>query len=97
MMKTAGRSPKTISNHLIFLHGLFAFAEKRGWAPGNAVAETERPRPDGTDPDIRFIDLEELEALLREIPDDDLGAVERPLYVSAAMTGLRQGELIALR
>jgi integrase len=31
------------------------------------------------------------------IPDDVLGAVERPLYLTAAMTGLRQGELIALR
>jgi integrase len=96
-MKKAGRSPKTISNHLNFLHGLFAFAEKRGWAVGNAVAEAERPRADGADPDIRFIDLEELEALLQEVPDDVLGAVERSLYLTAAMTGLRQGELIALR
>lgn len=96
-MKKAGRSSKTVSNHLNFLHGLFAFAVKRGWAPGNAVAEAERPRADGADPDIRFINLEELEALLREVPDDVLGRVERPLYVTAAMTGLRQGELIALR
>ncbi|MEZ5077220.1 MAG: site-specific integrase [Solirubrobacterales bacterium] len=96
-MKKAGRAPKTINNHLNYLHGLFAFAEKRGWASGNAVAEADRPRADGADPDIRFIDLEELEALLREVPDDVLGAVERPLYLTAAMTGLRQGELIALR
>jgi integrase len=96
-MKKARRSPKTINNHLNFLHGLFAFAEKRGWAPGNAVAEAERPRADSSDPDIRFIDLEELEALLQEVPDDVLGAVERVLYLTAAMTGLRQGELIALR
>jgi integrase len=96
-MKKAGRSPKTINNHLNFLHGLFAFAEKRGWVSGNAVAEAERPRADGADPDIRFIDLEELEALMQEVPDDVLGAVERSLYLTAAMTGLRQGELIALR
>ncbi|MEZ4588691.1 MAG: site-specific integrase [Gemmatimonadales bacterium] len=96
-MKKAGRSPKTISNHLNFLHGLFAFAVKRDWASANAVAATERPRADQGDPDIRFIDLAELEALLREVPDDVLGAVEHPLYLTAAMTGLRQGELIALR
>ena len=96
-MKKAGRSPKTINNHLNFLHGPFAFAEKRGWASGNAVAEAERPRAGGADPDIRFIDLEELEALIREVPEDVLGAVEQPLYLPAAMTGLRQGELIALR
>jgi integrase len=97
IMKKAGRSPKTINNHLAFLHGLFAFAQKRGWASGNAVAEAERPRADSSDPDIRFIDLEELEGLQREVPDDVLGMVERPLYLTAAMTGLRQGELIALR
>ena len=57
-------------------------------APGNAVAEAERPRADGADPDIRFIDLEELEALLRVVPDDVLGTVEGPLYLTAAMTGL---------
>jgi len=96
-MRAVGRSPKTISNHLIFLHGLFAFAVKRGWAPSNVVAEAERPRPSGTDPDIHYLDLEELEALLQAVPDDVLGAVDRPLYLTAAMTGLRQGELIALR
>ncbi len=35
--------------------------------------------------------------MIRAVRDDDLGAVERPLYRTAAMTGLRQGELIALR
>jgi integrase len=35
--------------------------------------------------------------LLRAVPDDDLGRVERPMYLAAAMTGKRQGELLALR
>ena len=30
-------------------------------------------------------------------PDDALGRVERALYLTAAMTGMRQGELLALR
>ena len=34
--------------------------------------------------------------LSRLVAEDALGAVERPLYLTAAMTGLRQGELIAL-
>jgi integrase len=29
--------------------------------------------------------------------EDDLARVERVLYLTAAMTGLRQGELLALR
>ncbi len=33
----------------------------------------------------------------RAVPDDDLGCTERLLYRAAAMTGLRQGELLALR
>jgi integrase len=35
--------------------------------------------------------------LLRAIPDDELGTVELPLYLTAALAGLRQGELIPLR
>jgi integrase len=38
----------------------------------------------------------ELDALLAHVPDDPLGRVELVLYL-AAMTGLRQGEAIALR
>jgi hypothetical protein len=31
------------------------------------------------------------------VPADELGAIERPLYLCAAMTGLLQGQLNALR
>jgi integrase len=31
------------------------------------------------------------------VPDDDLGRVERVMYLAAAMTGMREGELLALR
>ncbi len=39
----------------------------------------------------------ELDELIDAVPDDSLGAVERPLYLAAALTGLRQGELLALK
>jgi integrase len=55
------------------------------------------PRSTNANPDIRFLTLEEVEALLRAVPDDDLGRVERVLYLAAAMSGLRLGELLALR
>jgi len=45
---------------------------------------------------VRYLDHDELEALLRAVPEDTLGKVEGPLYLTAAMTGLRQGELFAL-
>ena len=95
--KAEGRSTKTICNHLIFLQGLFGFAIKRGWAQSNPVAAIDRPRASGSNPDICYIDQDELRALLTAVPDDPLGGVELPLYLTATMCGLRQGELLALR
>lgn len=96
--RTSGLSSKTVCNQLNFLHGVFAFAIKHGWATSNPVALVDRPRtPRHAHRRLRFLQREELDALLRAVPDDELGAVERPLYLCAAMTGLRQGELIALR
>jgi len=94
---TQGLSPKTINNQLNFLHGLFAFALKRELASGNPVSAVDRPRPDGPDPDIRFLDRGELDALLAGARDDKFGAIDRALFLTAATAGLRQGELLALR
>lgn len=93
-----GLAVKTVTNHLNFAHGVFQFAIKRGWATSNPVAATDRPRAAQADPDIRFLNNEELEALLRAAERDDvLGPTDHALYTLAAMTGLRQGELVALR
>ena len=92
-----GLSAKTISNQLNFLHSIFGHAIKRGWARTNPVRTVDRPRPDAADPDIRFLDLAEFEALLRAVPDNVLGRVDRVVYLAAGLTGLRQGELLALR
>lgn len=46
---------------------------------------------------IRFLNQEELEALVRApYPDDALGAIEPTLYLTAAMSGLRRNDLLAL-
>jgi integrase len=95
--KRDGLATKTITNQLIFLHGLFGFAVKRSWLAANPLAAVDRPRAPEVDADIRYLELEEVEALIRAVPDDYLGSTERALYLTAAMTGLRQGELIALR
>jgi integrase len=92
-----GLSYKTINNILNFLNGLFRHSMKRRWTNANPVAAVDRPRGDGADPDIRFLDLDEFEALLGAVPDDVLGPTELVLYRTAGMTGLRQGELVALR
>ena len=129
----------------------FEFAIRERWAHHNPGKEVERPDLAEDDPEIRFLDKEELDALLRataagrskhtpktiqrasrvrvmrEIEkrswkqiagaigvadstaiylyqcdpeaalEDDLARVERVLYLTASMSGLRQGELLALR
>lgn len=93
----AGLARQTVVNQLNLLHGVLAYAVRRGWASQNPVAHVERPRARWRDPDIHFLELEEVEALLRAVPEDVLGPTERVLYLTAAMTGLRQGELVAPR
>ena len=90
--RRAGLARQTVINHVNLLHGICGFAQRRGWVNANPVVGVERPRAVNRDPDIRFLSIEELEALLRAVPDDSLGRVERVLYLMAAMTGLRQGE-----
>jgi integrase len=96
-MMRSGSSAKTTRNALGILHSLFEYARREGWVPSNPCTLVDKPRAAEGDPDIRFLEPEEIEALLRGVPDDDLGRVERRMYLAAAMTGMRQGELLALR
>jgi integrase len=96
-MSRTGRSPKTTLNALGILYSIFEYARREGWVQANPCTLVDKPRADSADPDIRFLDREEVEALLRGVPDDDLGRIERRMYLAAAMTGMRQGELLALR
>ncbi len=67
----------------------------------NPVKLADRPTGNGsakTETDIRFLDQDELEKLISApYPDDAWGSIEPTLYLTAAMSGLRQGELLALR
>jgi integrase len=122
-MLRAGRSPKTVRNVLSFLHSIFEHAIDKGWTRENPVRRAARPgrrRQGDAEPDLQFLTLHELEAVLRAIPDevvvrppaatrkgrrgpapppppDVLGPVLRVLILAAAMTGLRQSELLGLR
>jgi integrase len=93
-----GYASKTVQNHLNFLHGIFAFAVRRGRVSANPVALVDRPKKNRSQRRrVRFLQPTELDRLIAAVPEDTLGAVERPLYIEAALTGLRQGELLALR
>jgi len=92
-----GLAHKTVMNAVSVLHSIFDHAVRRGWTPDNPVKTAEKPKATDDDPDIRYLDHAELAALLRSDDLDDLSRVLRPMYVTAAMTGMRQGELLALR
>ena len=75
--RRAGLAMKTVTNHRQFAHGVFAFSVRRGWVATNPVAMADRPPAAPADPDIRFLEREELEALLRAAADDYLGSLDR--------------------
>jgi len=96
-MRRGGAGPKLTSNALTLLYQVFEFGRRKGWCEANPCKAVDRPKVEETS-DIRFLEIEEVEALLAAVPEDEpLGLTDRALYLTAAMTGLRQGELLALR
>jgi integrase len=95
-MSKADKGAKTIINALTLLHQIFEFGQRKGWCPANPCKGVDRPQVE-ENADIHFLEMEEVEALLRAVPADHLGSTDRALYLTATMTGLRQGELLALR
>jgi len=85
-------SPRTKNKLLIQLHGIFRRAQRVYGLPGNPMAEIERhrQRPSG---DIQVFSVEEVLALVRAAESEQDAAI----YLTAAFTGLRRGELLALR
>lgn len=122
-MLSEGLSPKTVRNVLTYVYSVFEYAIERGLVSANPVRRVTRPgrrRQGDVSPDLRFLTVEELEAVIRGMPDevvirepapsrqgrpgpapppppDVLGPVLRVLILTAAMTGLRQSELLGLR
>ena len=91
-------SPKTVRNHLNTMHSVFEIGQRMGWCQRNPVKLADRPVIKTTETRIKFLDQPELEKLLATpYPDDAFGRIEPTLYLTAAMTGLRQGELLGLR
>jgi integrase len=91
-------APKTVRNHLSTMHSVFELGMRMHWCERNPVKLADRPVIKSTETRIKFLDQPELEKLLA-VPhaDDPFGKIEPTLYLTAAMTGLRQGELIGLR
>jgi integrase len=88
---TLTSSNRTVAKHLVILHGIFRRAMKVWGLPSNPAASVERPRYRVSD-DLDAYSPEEVWALVRAATSDQDAA----LYLTAAFTGLRMGELLAL-
>jgi integrase len=81
----------TRTKALVILHGVFQRARKVYKLPANPVTDVEKP-PQTRSGDIDVFSPEEVWALVRAADSEQDGAI----FLTAAFTGLRQGELIAL-
>lgn len=89
----AGRlADRTINKRLLVLHALFRRAQRVWGLPGNPVAAVER-QPGRSSGDFAVLDASEVAALARAATSEQDGAI----FTVAAFTGLRMGELRALR
>jgi integrase len=89
-------APKTVRNVIGTLSALLNFARKRGWIAVNPCNGAELPVA-GDSEAIRFLTVDELDALIAHARPGALHELDRLLYLVAAKTGLRRGELLALR
>jgi integrase len=95
-----GLAATTIDNHLAPLSGVFRFAMRKGIVTANPVSAAKRVRRRKVDKNISFLTAEEVEAVVRAargVADEVRGETDAALIFTAAWTGLRRGEIIALR
>jgi integrase len=98
LLERKGLAAKTTRNIIATLSALFAFAKapQRGWATSNPCEGIELPAA-VTTTEIRFLTLPEVEALVAHAPPGIYHDLDRAMFLAAAMSGLRKGELVALR
>jgi integrase len=67
-----GLSPKSVRNIMGFLHAVLEHGIDRGYLRENPARHAEKPgrHRGGANPDLQFLTMPELEAVLRAIPDE---------------------------
>jgi integrase len=85
-------SNKTKNNLLVLMHAIFRRAVKLYGLPVNPVANIDRFRVRSSG-DIQVFSPEEIWALVRAAASE----LDAAIFLTAAFTGLRRGELLALR
>jgi integrase len=97
-MTADGVGAKSIRNYIGTLSAMYRYAmhPRRRWATTNPCEVIDLPAlPASTE--IRYLTMSQVEALASAAVPGEHQQLDRALYLTAAMTGLRQGELIALR
>lgn len=97
-MLQEGLRAQTRLHVLKLLSQVFNYARRQRWCTENPCWGVRRPRIRRSS-EIRFLDKNELEAVIAVVDVDQhpFGALDRAIFLTAAMSGMRQGELLALR
>ncbi len=85
-------SRRSVQKVMVLLHGVLKRAKRRGWIPANPAEDTERVRLRRSG-DFNVLSPVEIEAVARAAESEQ----DRAVFTVAAFTGLRLGELRALR
>lgn len=89
--KPGGLSAKTIRNHHMLLKDFFDYAKKKYRLDGNPTEDTNRPEV--ITPQRRVLSTEEMSIFIQEVMKES----QRVAILFNLFTGLRRGELLALR
>jgi integrase len=97
-MLREGKAARTRASALKLLSQVISFAQRKGWCNSNPCQAAGKPKVRQST-EIRFLNRQELDALLRavDVSEEPFGHTDRAIFLTAAMTGMRQGELLALR
>lgn len=97
-LREAGKAAQTRSGIFKLLSQVFAFAQRHGWCEENPCQYVRQPRVRECS-EVRFLNQQELDALIAavDVSTKPFGPTDRVIFLTAAMTGMRQGELLALR
>ena len=97
LLERSGRAPATVRRIIATLSGLFVFAKAphRRWAtiPCEGVDLPALREPS----EIRYLTLPQVDRLLAHVRPGPFAHLDRAIFTTAVMTGLRKGELVALR
>jgi integrase len=93
LMKAVGQGPKTIRNHHAIISAALHQAVRWGWVRRNVAEQAKPPRLSQRRPEAPSVDVVRQIVAKAEERDPRLA----PLLMLAALTGMRRGELCALR